>query len=387
MSRKILMIPGPSEADPRVLATLASPVMPHYGKEWSAEYESTLEDLKKVFKTTEKPVVFPGPGNGGVEFVAGNLVEPGDKVLIVVNGWFGETLSEIVVGYGGKPIEVKAKYGRAVNAADVENRLDQEKDIKAIFVVHNETSGGVENPIREIGKVARKHGVIYFVDAISSFGGVDIDVDGWNIDACVGYPSKCLGGIHGAIPIALGKRIWEEVDSRKTPVASRFMSLKVWKYFIKDWAPMGHPFPTAMPTTVIIAMHAAVKLALEEGLEQRYRRHTVASMAVREGCRKIGFEPLASEESRSKTVTLVKAPEDKESRIREGLENRFGIMIAGGLSELKGKAFRIGTMGVTASPFYVLPTLSALEITAADLGLPVTIGSAVAEASRVFQAN
>lgn len=386
-SRKILMIPGPSEADPRVLATLAAPVMAHYGTDWGIEYGTALNDLKKIFKTDEQVIIFPGPGNGGVELVAANVIEPGDKILTIVNGWFGEILSDIVKTYGGQPIEIRAEYGDMISAADVEAQLEKEKDVKAIFVVQNETSSGVENPVRDIGRVARKHGAIYFVDAISSFGGVNIEVDNWGIDACVGYGSKCLGGIHGAVPIAIGKRIWEEVESRKSRIPSRFMNLTIWKYFIQEWGAGGHPFPTAMPTTVIIAMHKAVKLALEEGLDKRYRRHLVASKAMREGCKKIGFDPVAPEEARSKTVTLARVHEGTASKILDTMEKRFNIMIAGGLSKLKGKAIRIGTMGVTASPFYVLPTVSALEITAAELGYSFTGGIAVAEAARIFQAG
>jgi len=389
MNRKrVLMIPGPSEVDPRVLATLSQTILPHYGTNWGEEYAKVLEDLKKIFKTKEQVIIFPGPGNGAVELVALNIIEPGDKIANVVNGWFGEIISDVIRTYGGEPVEIKAEYGRAISPADVEKVLDQEKDIKALFVVHNETSSGVENPIQEIGKVAKKHGVIYFVDAISSFGGVDIDLDSWNIDVCVGYPSKCLGGIHGAVPIAIGKRVWDEVESRQSSIPSRFMSLRVWKKFIQEWGPIGHPFPTSMPTTVILALHEAVKLALEEGLENRYRRHFVASAALRAGCRKIGFEPLVSEEARSKTVTLLGVNGvNGESKLRDILENKFNIMIAGGVSKLKGKAVRIGTMGVTASPAYVLPTLLALEVGARELSLPVTPGAAVAEGSKIFQSG
>jgi aspartate aminotransferase-like enzyme len=379
------MIPGPSEVDPRVLAILSQPILPHYGTGWGEVYAAVLEDLKKIFKTTEQVIIFPGPGNGAVELVAMNIIEPGDKIANVVNGWFGEILSEVIRTYGGEPIEIKADYGRAITPADVETVLDEEKDIKALFVVHNETSAGVENPIQEIGKVTKKRGVIYFVDAISSFGGVDIDLDDWNIDACVGYPSKCLGGIHGATPIAVGKRIWDDVESRQSNIPSRFMSLRVWKKFLQEWGPIGHPFPTSMPTTVILALHQAVKLALEEGLENRYARHSLASAAIRAGCRKIGFEPLVSEKERSKTVTLVGVNE--EGKLRAILENKFNIMIAGGVSKLKGKAVRIGTMGVTASPSYVLPTLLALEAGARELGFPVPPGTAVAEGSRIFQSK
>jgi aspartate aminotransferase-like enzyme len=185
--------------------------------------------------------------------------------------------------------------------------------------------------------------------------------------------------------VAIGKRIWEEVDSRKSPIPSRFMSLKVWKYFMDEWGPGGHPFPTSEPTTVILALREAARLALEEGLDKRYRRHHIASQAMREGCKKIGLQPLAREEIRSKTVTLVAVPEGRETRIRELMEKRHNIMIAGGVSELKGKALRIGTMGVSASPSYVLPTLMALEDCADQIGLPVNRGAAVAEASRIFQ--
>jgi len=383
--RKMLMIPGPSEADPLVLASLSAPILPHYGADWGEAYQSTLEELKKIFKTKEQVIIFPGPGNGAVELVAVNVIEPGDRVLNLVNGWFGEILSDVIRTYGGEPVNIQVEYGEVVTAADVESRLDREKNIKAIFAVHNETSTGVENPVWDIGRVARKHGVIYFADAVSSYGGMNIEVDNWGIDVCVGYASKCLGGISGAVPVAIGKRIWEEVDSRKSPIPSRFMSLKVWKYFMDEWGPGGHPFPTSEPTTVILALREAARLALEEGLDKRYRRHHIATQAMIEGCKKIGLQPLAREEIRSKTVTLVAVPEGREARIRELMEKRHNIMIAGGVSELKGKALRIGTMGVSASPSYVLPTLMALEVCAGQIGLPVNRGTAVAEASRIFQ--
>jgi aspartate aminotransferase-like enzyme len=386
-SRKTLMIPGPSEVDPRVLATLPVPVIPHYGADWAEAYDRTLENLKKIFKTKEQVIIFPGPGNGANELVALNVIEPGDKVLNVVNGMFGETLSDVIRVYGGRPVETRAEYGQVVSAAEVERTLDRERDVKAIFAVHNETSAGVENPIWDIGRVARKHGVICFADAISSFGGMNIDADDWGIDVCVGYGSKCLGGINGAVPIMIGKRIWEQVESRRTPILSRFMSLKVWKQFFEGWGSLGHPHPTSMPTTVILAMSEAVRLALGEGLDKRYRRHYVASRALREGCRKIGLTPLVEEEIRSNTVTVIGVPEGSDVKIRDIMEKKFNIMIGFGLSKLKGRSVRIATMGLTASPFYVLPTLSALEATLAEIGLPVTEGAAVAEASKVFHAG
>jgi aspartate aminotransferase-like enzyme len=384
-TRKTLMIPGPSEADPRVLAILSAPILPHYGSEWGQIYGETLELLKKIFRTSEQVIIFPGPGNLALELMAANVIEPGDKVVNLLNGWFGQVTGEIIEIYGGRVINVRAESGEIVTARQVEDALDREKDVKAVFATQNETSTGVENPVHEIGKIAREHDALFCVDSVSAFGGVDIRMDEWQIDMCVGYASKCLGGINGAVPIAIGRRVWEIVESRKSIILSRAMSLKVWKRFIEEWGPGGHPFPTSMPTTVIIALREAAKLALEEGLEKRYRRHEIASLAMREGCRKIGFEPYVREEVRSKTVTVVSIPPGSDQKIRQGLENRFNIMVAGGVGELKGRTIRIGTMGVTASPFYVLPTLAALEVLARELGLKFERGAAVAEGSRVFE--
>jgi aspartate aminotransferase-like enzyme len=381
------MIPGPSEADPRVLAILSSPILPHYGAQWAQIYEETLGLLKKIFRTNEQVIILPGSGNLALELMAANVVEPGDKIVNVKNGWFGDVTGEIIEIYGGKVIDLKAELGEIVTARQVEDALDREKDVKAVFATQNETSTGVENPVWEMGRVTRKHGALFCVDSVSAFGGVDIRMDEWQIDMCVGYPSKCLAGINGAVPIAIGKRVWEAVDSRRSPIPSRCLSLRVWKRFIKEWGPGGHPFPTSMPTTVIMGLREAAKLALEEGLERRYRRHEVASLALREGCRTLGFEPHVRKEIRSKTVTVVRVLPGSDPKIREDLEKRFNIMVAGGTGELKEKVLRIGTMGVTASTFYVLPTLSALEALARELGSIFEGGAAVAEAARIFESN
>jgi alanine-glyoxylate transaminase/serine-glyoxylate transaminase/serine-pyruvate transaminase len=382
---KALMIPGPSEVDPRLLTVLSGRVLPHYGAEWGQIYAETLELVKKIFKTGEQAIILSGPGNLALELMAANIVEPGDKIVNVRNGWFGDVSGEIIQAYGGDVVDVKAEPGEIVTADRLKETLDEAGDIKAVFAVQNETSTGVENPIWEMGRIARKHGALFCVDSISSFGGVDLRMDEWQIDMCVGYPSKCLGGINGAVPIAIGKRVWESVETRRSPIPGRALSLKVWKKFMTEWAPIGHPFPTSMPTNTIRVLQEAARLALEEGLEKRYLRHEVASHALREGCRVLGFEPYVRPEIRSKTVTVVRVPAGQDAKIREGLERRFNIMVAGGLGELRGKVLRIATMGVTASPFYVLPTLEALEVLARELWSKSEKGSAVAEAARVFE--
>jgi len=383
-TRKMLMVPGPSEVDPQVLAILAAPVLPHYGVEWGQVYQETLEQLARIFRTRQQVIILPGPGNFALELMAMNVIEPGDRVVNLLNGWFGEVIGEIIEVYGGRAINVKAKPGDIVTSEEVESVLDREKDVKVVFAVQNETSTGVENPISEMGRIVRKHGALFCVDSVSAFGGADLRVDDWEIDMCIGYPSKCLAGINGAVPITVGKRVWDVVESRRSPILSRAMSLRVWKKFIEEWGPIGHPFPTSMPTTVIIGLQKAAKLALEEGLEKRYRRHETASLAMYEGCRVLGFEPYARPEIRSKTVTVIRVRPDSVAKIKEDLENRFNIMVAGGLGELKGKVLRIATMGVTASPFYVLPTLAALEVLAHELGPRPEKGAALAQAARIL---
>jgi aspartate aminotransferase-like enzyme len=382
---RTLMTPGPSELDPRLLTVLLGPVLPHFGDEWGQAYGETLDLLKKIFRTNEHTIILSGSGSLAVELMAANVVERGDRIVNIRNGWFGDVSSEIIKAYGGDVIDVKAEPGEIVTADRIKETLDNEDEIKAVFAVQNETSTGVENPVWEIGRTVRKHGALFCVDSISAFGGVDLRMDEWQIDMCVGYPSKCLGGMNGAVPIAIGRRVWESVDARKSPIPGRAMSLKVWKKFMTEWAPIGHPFPTSMPTTTIRVLQEAAKLALEEGLEKRYLRHEVASHALREGCSVLGFEPYVRQDIRSKTVTVVKVPSGYETKIREGLEKRFNIMVAGGLGELRGKILRMATMAVTASPFYVLATLEALEVLAHELWSKSEKGAAVAEATRIFE--
>jgi aspartate aminotransferase-like enzyme len=168
----------------------------------------------------------------------------------------------------------------------------KEDDVKAIFLVHNETSTAVVNPVKEIGKIAKKNGILYAVDAISSFGGMEIRCDDWNIDVCVGYASKALGSIMGVTPVMISEKAWEVAKNRKNPIRGRYMNLNVWEEHIEEKSEIGHPFPGSVPTSLVLALKRAVELAIEEGLENRYKRHTITGKAVREGIRAIGLQCL-----------------------------------------------------------------------------------------------
>ncbi|MFX1465553.1 MAG: pyridoxal-phosphate-dependent aminotransferase family protein [Promethearchaeota archaeon] len=382
--RKILMIPGPSEAHPEVLNVLSQPVIPHYGKEWGEIYEDTCQQLKKIFNTKQSVIILAGPGGLGLELSVANLIEPGDKAIVVHNGFFGELYGRVVELYERIPIVQTKNYGEAADVNSIKRKCEEE-DIKAIFLVHNETSTAVVNPVKEIGEIAKNNGILYAVDAISSFGGMELRCDDWNIDVCVGYASKALGSIMGVTPVMLSEKAWEVAKNRKHPIRSRYLNLNVWEEYIEELTEIGHPFPDSVPTSVVLALRKAIEIALEEGLENRYKRHAISGKAVREGIRALGLKCLPKEEIASDTVTALLLPEGiSEIDLRQFIEDKFNIMVSLMKSLIGLEGIRIGHMGVTASQFYVIPTLAALEKTLSIFGFKTKPGSAVAAAMDVY---
>jgi aspartate aminotransferase-like enzyme len=281
-------------------------------------------------------------------------------------------------------VVLKKNYGEAADVNSIKEKCEEE-DIKAIFLVHNETSTAVVNPVKEIGEIAKNNGILYAVDAISSFGGMELRCDDWNIDVCVGYASKALGSIMGVTPVMISEKAWEVAKNRKHPIRGRYMNLNVWQEYIEELTEIGHPFPASVPTSVVLALRKAIEIALEEGLENRYKRHAISGKAVREGIRALGLECLPKEEIASDTVTALTLPNEiSEDEVRQILKEKYNIMISlmNNLIGLNG--IRIGHMGVTASQFYVLPTLAALEQILSSLGFKIKPGSAVTAAMDVY---
>jgi len=385
--RRLFMLPGPSEPYPEVLEKLQSRVLPHYGPDWEKTFGMVREDLKKVFQTKGEVILYPGSGEAATHMAIGNVVKPGDKVIVLTNGFFGECINMAVEAFGGKPITVRESFGKAIDPERVRKVAAKEKDAKTIFVVHVETSSGVENPVREIGEVAEETGKVYVVDAIASLGGSELRMDDWNIDVCLGYASKALGSIHVLAPIAVSKKIWERIEEKPQYMKPFFMDFSAWKFM--RW---GGPHPVTMPTINILALWEAVKIALREGLQNRFRRHSVAGRAVREGVRAMGLRTLPEEEDAAGTLTAVKVPMGKEDEVRRLMMERFNIMIGGSLGGLvkgketygKGELVRIGHMGLVASPEYIVPTLAALEQVLPEIGFKVK-GSGVEAALEVFK--
>jgi aspartate aminotransferase-like enzyme len=359
----MLMIPGPSEPEPEALSMLSLPILPHYGEKWGKVYGETTSKLQKVFKTSNEVIILPAPGQVAVEMAIANLMRKGDEAFVCSNGFFSEIIEEIVESYGGKPVAIRSKkYGSAVSIEDVKATLENSKNPsgKSLFVVHNETSTGVVNPVREILKICNDKGVLSVLDSISSFAGMDIRVDEWKADICIGYPSKALGGVFGAVPISISKDCWDIAKKNIDGIHTRFLDLNTWRKYIDEWGSWGHPHPTTMPTSVIVAMNKALDLALSEGLDKRYERHKQVARKMREGLIALGLDLFPDKECLSDTVSVAKIDLKYDEQLRRELVKRYNIFIAGGLGKLRGQIIRMGHMGTSATIPSVSLTLDAI---------------------------
>ena len=396
-SRKTLMIPGPSEPDVEILNALSRPVYPHYGPDWSEIYRDTCEEAKKLFQTGGDVIILNCSGSAGVEMGIVNLAEPGEKVLNIRNGFFSEISEDVITKCGMTAINLDVEWGDAANPNVVADTLKKSKDIKMMYCVHNDTMTGAVNPVRELGKVATEFNIPFAVDFVSSYGGMELDVDNSHVDISVGYSSKALGAINGAVPIAIQPRVWEMIKKRRKPFPGRFLNLATWRSAIDDWGSWGHPFPSGQPTSVIVAMREAIKIALREGLQNRYRRHRICREATHAAVKAMGLEVFTREEVASDTVSVIKVREGTDKRILSTMSSKHGVIIGGGVSKVAGKpvskgiakvagkVIRIGHMGNTAQPKYVLPALAALELTLQEIGEDLKPGSGVAAATEVFR--
>jgi alanine-glyoxylate transaminase / serine-glyoxylate transaminase / serine-pyruvate transaminase len=360
----LLMIPGPSQPDPEVLKALAEPVLPHYGERWKSIYEDTTSKLKRVFGTTKGEVLLmPVPGQVAVETSVVNLVGRGGTGFVCANGVFSGMIPQMIRAIGAKPVLIRSRLGSGATADEVAAVLDDSGgDVagRALFLVHTETSTGAATPPAEIFRVCRKRGVLTVLDAISTFGGMDVRMDEWGADYVIGYASKAMGGVFGAQPVAIGKASWEAAKKNQARIHSLFLDLNTWRRAIEQDGSWGHPYPSSMPTSVIVALRKAVDLVLKEGLQNRYRRHARAASDLRDGLTGMGLEIFTDARFLSNTVSVAKVSPSWSASLRSRLLKEHDVMIADGLESLSGKIIRIGHMGTSATPRAISTTLSAL---------------------------
>ena len=391
-TRPMLMIPGPTELPWPVVQALNQPAAIQYDRGFDETVlEPTTLALREVFQTKNEVLIMPGSGRTALEAGALSVIEPGDRVLVVGAGQFGLLMREIMNRVGANFTEFTVELGARLDLERLGREAERLRP-KAITLVHNETSTGTTYPAAEVGKIARATGALFMVDTVSSIAGIDVRTDEWGVDLNMTGSQKCLAAPLGMALVAVSPRAWEAMEKRKAKAHSYAYDLNRWR---EQWMPVsrggkvpdGTPRrqPVSIPTHLTEAMRVATRLILEEGLPQRFRRHAVAASALRAGVTAMGLEMFPDASILSNTVASIKAPKGVDTgAVVQTMRDRYGILIGTGLAEIRTTTLRIGTMGMTASPHYVLPTLSALELALRDLGFKAEPGAGVAAAQTIF---
>ena len=377
---RILLGPGPSNVNPRVIRAMTMPLMGYLDPTFLKVMDDVTDLLRQTFRTSnELTLAVSGTGTSGMEAALVNLLEPGDSVVVGVNGLFGGRLADIATRCGATVTTVAAEWGQTLDPAAVEEAMAGAGQVKLLAVVHVETSTGVTQPLPPLAEIAHRHGALFLVDAVTSLGGVDLRIDEWGVDACYSATQKCVGAPPGLSPITLSPRAVETIQGRSTPVQSFYLDLlHLQRYWITD---RTYHHTASMP--MIYALREALIMAMEEGLENRYRRHQSNASALKAGLAEFGMRPVAPEGIQANPLTAALVPEGlDEAKVRRALLNEYGIEIGGGFGPLAGKIWRVGLMGESSQASHVLMLLHALETLLAREGVEFASGAAVAAAHR-----
>lgn len=371
--RKKLMIPGPVDVSREVLDEMGSPVVAHYGEEWTEIYNNTVELTRQVFQTDNQHLfLIPGSGSAGLDAALGSTVQGSRKLLIPINGWFGNRLRNIVSTHSDEVETINFNLGSPIVADRIDDYLRENSEIEVLAMTHCETSTGVENPVEEIGNICSKHDVLFMVDAVSSLGATQLKTDEWNVDICITASQKGLEAPPGLALVSVSQSAWKLID--KTPDPGWYLNLKTWKKFALDWSDW-HPFPVTMAVNNVLALQKSLTRILDEGLNQRFKRHRELARFLRASLRNLNFDLFVDDRCASSTVTSVRVGSDFNiDELKEYLENEFSIKIAGSLGEMEGKLFRIGHMGPGASYDSLLPLLYGIEEYLRKVGVDVSKG-------------
>ena len=372
-----LFTPGPGDVDEDVLASLATPVIRHYGPEWMEIYNQTQGLLKQVFKTKNEIFFVPGAASCLMDMAIGSLLATGEKIIVGDNGFFGERLALIARGYGLQTITLNAPLGKPLDPDDLGSLLKQHPDAKVVALVHHETGTTVMNPLGELARMASEAGMAVVVDAVSSLGGTDVRVDEWGIDICVTTPNKCLEAVPGIGFICVSPRAWELVDSHSQVNHGWYLNLKTWRQYATEWG-TWHPTPVTLPTNIILAVHTSLQKIVGMGLEKHFEKYRWANQAVRQGLRNLGYEMFVDDAYASPIVTGVRRRSEFEvADMSKWLVEQRSIAIGGGLGELSGKIFRVGHLGKASSREYLVDFLYAMEEFLRQKGIPVAVGASL----------
>ena len=353
-----LMGPGPLDIHPRVYQALTSPIIGYLDPAYLKILDQVGDQLRKVFQTRNRLThAAPGTGTSGMEACVANLIEPGDKILVCVHGYFGDRLRQMVERQGAQITLIEEEWGKPTDPQRVEAALKADA-YKVITLVHAETSTGVLQPMDDIVKLADKYGVMILLDTVTSLGGIEVKMDEWGLDAAYSCSQKCIGCPPGLSPVSFSDRAVEAVKNRKHPVSSWYLDITLLeKYWGSD-----RVYHHTSSSTLNYALLEALQLIDEEGLQNRFNRHLENHRALVAGIEAMGLEMFVRPEYRLPTLNAVKIPEGVDDvKVRSYLLETFNLEIGGGLGALKGKVWRVGLMGYSSSAENVLFFLSAIS--------------------------
>ncbi len=354
---RLLMGPGPSNAAPEVLAALGRPLLGHLDPEFLGLLDEVAERLRMVFKTANRMTfAVSGTGSAGMEAALVNVLEPGDEIVVGVNGVFGGRMCDVASRAGAKVVKVEAEWGRIIEASDVARALDDHPEAKAFALVHAETSTGVAQPIDEIAELLRGRNTLFVLDTVTSLAGMNVDIDAWGVDVCYSGTQKCISVPPGLAPITFSERALDVVRSRKTPVQSWYLDVGLLAGYWGSDRVYHHTAPISM----VFALHAGLGVVLDEGLDARYERHVRTAATLAAGLEERGFSYVAA--SRLPMLHCVRLPDGvADATARSRLLTEHGIEVGSGLGPFKGTCWRIGLMGHNAREGNVERLLGAID--------------------------
>lgn len=377
---RVLLGPGPSDVAPSILRALSKPTVGHLDPAFLAVMDEVREMMRGVFQT-QNALTFPmsGTGSSGMETCFTNLLECGDEVLIGVNGVFGTRMCDVAERCGARVTRVEGEWGRALTGEAFREAAGGKK-FKLVAVVHAETSTGVLQDLAPIREVANECGALLLVDCVTSLAGHDLRLDEWGVDAAYSGTQKCLSCPPGLAPVSFSSRAEEVLKGRRSKVQSWYLDLSM----IASYWGTERVYHHTAPINMLYAMHEALRLVLEEGLETRYERHARNARALVSGLEAIGLEPRVPAAERLAPLTAVAVPDGvDDARARKFLLEEFGLEIGGGLGPMKGNTWRIGLMGAGSTRRNVSLCLSGLTAALTDQGHTVG-GDALAAAAEVY---
>ena len=380
LNKPYLMVPGPTPVPDQVFTAMHRPMINHRGPQFTAMFQEVNAGLRRVFRTQHDVLMFPSSGTGAMEAAIVNLFSPGDKVLAVSIGSFGDRFAEIAARFGLDVEKMDFPWGQAAEPAQVAARLarDTAGEIKAVLVTHNETSTGAVNDIAAISAARGQHPALMVVDAVSSLGAIRLEMDAWRLDAVLTSSQKALMLPPGLGFLALNEPAWRYAERAKLP--RYYWDVRQAK---KSLDKGQNPYTP--PVALLFGLAESLRLIEAEGLDNIWARHIRLRDALRQGLRALGCTLLASDAAASPAVTAVLPPAGLEAKnVQKHLREQWGITVAGGQKKLENKIFRFGHLGYVAA-MDVIVALAGLEMTLAALGAAVTPGAGVAAAEKILQ--